>query len=277
MPGRFCEQCGAVIEPTARFCASCGTAVAPVPATPPGGPLPGWPAPPNGGPPQVGPAAGWQMPTAPVPSGPTSSGPPGRTRGKGRLVLLAVVVVALVGVALAVGDQAAPGNVAAGQDTAIGGLIGERPIIRPGPDLGDAWTSAPDPATFLLIEDSTPVASDQYLVVFADGTPASTAEAAAQAVGGTIAGHFAYLDTWKIQTAHAATDDSATPCELSATFTAHGLPPRALNAASAVGPAAVAPGAHSAVTIKPPVSSFFASLLSTFMLPGSPVCWRRSY
>ncbi len=78
------------------------------------------------------------------------------------------------------------------------GPVGEPPVIEKGPSLGEAWTTAPDPATFITVEDETSVASDQYLVVFEDGTQADRAEAAATAIGGTIVGRIAYLDTWKI-------------------------------------------------------------------------------
>jgi Subtilase family. len=114
--------------------------------------------------------------------------------------------VALVGVALAAEMSSAPGATSSAGDAAIGSLIGERPIITPGPNLGDVWTTAPDPASFITIEGDTQVASDQYLAMFGDGTTASAAEAVAKAIDGTIIGHFAYLDTWKIGTAYAAAD-----------------------------------------------------------------------
>jgi hypothetical protein len=141
-----------------------------------------------------------------VTAGRASPPPTQRRRGKGRLALLTLVGVALVGVAIAEGAQPGPGAATSDPGAAIGGLVGERPIITPGPSLGEAWTTAPDPASFIAIEGDTQVASDQYLVTFRDGTPASTAEAAARAVEGTIAGHIAYLDTWKIATTYAAVD-----------------------------------------------------------------------
>jgi hypothetical protein len=72
------------------------------------------------------------------------------------------------------------------------------PAIEPGPSLGEAWTTAPDPASFILIDEETRVASDQYLVVFEDDAPVSRAEAAAAAIDGTIIGRIEYLATWKI-------------------------------------------------------------------------------
>jgi subtilisin family serine protease len=137
---------------------------------------------------------------------PPPSPPRRRKGGKGRLVLLALVVVALVGVALAVGAPAGPATADTDPGAAIGSLIGERPIIMPGPSLGDAWTTAPDRASFIALEGGDLVAADQYLVMFGDGAPASAAEAAAKAIDGTIVGHLAYLDTWKIGTAYAAAD-----------------------------------------------------------------------
>jgi hypothetical protein len=69
----------------------------------------------------------------------------------------------------------------------------------------------------------------------------------------------------------AATDEIATPCELSGHVDGHQFAAQAFKAASVAAPVAVAPGAHSAVTIKSPDSIFFASLLSDFMQPCSPV------
>ena len=144
--------------------------------------------------------------TVPVTTGWASPPPRRRKRGKGRLVLLTLVVVALVGVALAVGDPAGPAT--ADADPGRGNRRPDRraPDHHAGPNLGDAWTTAPDPANFIALEGGDQVAADQYLVMFGDGTTASGAEAAAKAIDGTIIGHFAYLDTWKIGTAYAAAD-----------------------------------------------------------------------
>jgi hypothetical protein len=128
-----------------------------------------------------------------------------RGRGKGFLALVVVVVVALVVAVVELGPSSSDPTRSPGAATtpAIAGepgtnAVGEPPVIEKGPSLGEAWTTPPDPANFILIEDETPVASDQYLVVFEDGTPVGRAEAAAAAIDGEIIGHFAYLDTWKV-------------------------------------------------------------------------------
>ncbi len=235
MPGRFCERCGSPLGPEARFCGGCGavaasTSVAPPPAPPDYAPPPPPPAPPAYTPPPAPPpasAAPAYAPVIPPPPAPVAwTRPAARPRrGKAVLVIVALVIVALVGAAAAdaglfdgtPGGTPAPGQVAGPGSTATPGTpgdeeglapVGEPPAIERGPSLGEAWTTAPDPATFILIDEETRVASDQYLVVFEDDAPVSRAEAAAAAIDGTIIGRIEYLDTWKIGAA--ATMDSET-------------------------------------------------------------------
>jgi hypothetical protein len=77
-------------------------------------------------------------------------------------------------------------------------LPGEAPAIASGPDLGEAWTTEPDPEMFLTLSDGTRVATDQYLVMLASSSTEADAQAVADAVGGTIGGHIEYVGIWKI-------------------------------------------------------------------------------
>ncbi len=218
--GRFCERCGSpLLSPEAQFCGTCGTRQ---PVSPPtqATSIPGWPPPPVGAPP-VGappPAPLARPPYAPapppaplVPTGPQWAPPRASTpkRGGAYKAIVALVLVALVGAAvvggamLADGDRTLGAGASAGPqgtDTGSGaiGPVGETPAVPAGPDLGETWTTAPDPSTFVVLDDGTPVASGQYLVSLADGSSASDAGRIAATVGGDVAGHIAYLDLWKI-------------------------------------------------------------------------------
>jgi hypothetical protein len=78
--------------------------------------------------------------------------------------------------------------------------VGVAPSIAPGPQLGDAWTTAPTYRGFITIGGGTRVAADQYLVMFAGDTSEAAARRVAASVQGTLAGHLSYLGVWKIRT-----------------------------------------------------------------------------
>jgi hypothetical protein len=77
-------------------------------------------------------------------------------------------------------------------------LPGEAPAVASGPDLGEAWTTEPDPESFITLSDGTTVATDQYLVMLDASSTEADAQAVADSVGGSIGGHIEYLGLWKI-------------------------------------------------------------------------------
>ena len=77
-------------------------------------------------------------------------------------------------------------------------LPGEAPVATPGPDLGEAWTTEPDPETFIPMPDGTMVAPDQYLVMLDPAASRADADRIAASVDGTIGGHIAYVGMWKV-------------------------------------------------------------------------------
>lgn len=78
--------------------------------------------------------------------------------------------------------------------------VGVAPSITPGPDLGDAWTTAPAYRRFVTIDGGTRVASDQYLVMLSGDASEAAARRVAASAHGTLIGHLAYLGIWKIRT-----------------------------------------------------------------------------
>jgi hypothetical protein len=81
----------------------------------------------------------------------------------------------------------------------VGSLLpGEAPAVASGPDMGEAWTTEPDPEMFLTLADGTQVATDQYLVMLDSSSTEADAQAVADSVGGTIGGHIDYVGLWKI-------------------------------------------------------------------------------
>jgi hypothetical protein len=101
-------------------------------------------------------------------------------------------------------DTASPGspgatpNTTAGPADTAGIAPGDLPEAASGPDLGDAWTTEPDPETFTPLPDGTMVAPDQYLVMLDRTATQADAEKVAASVDGTIGGHIAYIGLWKV-------------------------------------------------------------------------------
>jgi hypothetical protein len=79
-----------------------------------------------------------------------------------------------------------------------GVLPGEAPTVVPGPDLGESWTTEPDPETFIAMPDGTMVAPDQYLVMLSPEASRADADRVAATVDGTIGGHLEYIGVWKV-------------------------------------------------------------------------------
>jgi hypothetical protein len=79
-----------------------------------------------------------------------------------------------------------------------GVLPGETPTVVPGPDLGEAWTTEPDPDTFITLPDGMQVAPDQYLIMLDPSATKADAQNVADFIGGTIGGHIAYVGVWKV-------------------------------------------------------------------------------
>ena len=77
-------------------------------------------------------------------------------------------------------------------------LPGETPAVVAGPDLGETWTTEPDPDAFLTLDDGSQVAPDQYLVMMGRSSAEADAKRVAESVGGTIGGHIAYIGLWKV-------------------------------------------------------------------------------
>jgi hypothetical protein len=77
-------------------------------------------------------------------------------------------------------------------------LPDETPAVVAGPDLGEAWTTEPDPAAFVTLPDGLRVAPDQYLIMLDPSASQADAEEVASWIGGTIAGHIAYIGVWKV-------------------------------------------------------------------------------
>ena len=77
-------------------------------------------------------------------------------------------------------------------------LPGETPAVVPGPDLGETWTTEPDPAKFITLPGGTQVAPDQFLIMMDPSATQAAAEKVAAWIGGTIGGHIAYIGVWKV-------------------------------------------------------------------------------
>ncbi len=77
-------------------------------------------------------------------------------------------------------------------------LPGEAASPTPGPDLGEAWTTEPDPEFFIPLPDGTMVSQDQYLIMLDLSATQADAEAVAASVDGEIGGHIEYLGIWKV-------------------------------------------------------------------------------
>jgi hypothetical protein len=75
---------------------------------------------------------------------------------------------------------------------------GDVPAAVAGPDLGEAWTTEPDPETFIPLPDGTMVAPDQYLVMLDRSATQADAEKVAASVDGTIGGRIEYIGLWKV-------------------------------------------------------------------------------
>lgn len=67
-----------------------------------------------------------------------------------------------------------------------------------GPDLGEAWTTEPDPDAFITLDGGSQVAPDQFLVMLARSSTRTDADRVAASIGGTIGGHIAYIGLWKV-------------------------------------------------------------------------------
>lgn len=80
----------------------------------------------------------------------------------------------------------------------VGLLPGETPAVVPGPDLGEATTTEPDPDTFVTLPDGMQVAPDQYLIMMDPSATEADAQKVADFIGGTIGGHIAYIGVWKV-------------------------------------------------------------------------------
>ena len=92
-------------------------------------------------------------------------------------------------------------------------LPGESPAVVAGPDLGEAWTTEPDPDRFLTLDDGTQVAPDQYLIMLDPSATQAEAEEVASWIGGTIGGHIAYIGVWKVL-AEVSSDSSGVEARL---------------------------------------------------------------
>lgn len=137
---------------------------------------------------------------APVPAVEPVQAPARRQRRVGRLVVGTIVIAALVATAAFVvhGDIPSPPGPAVGG--VGGGPVGLAPHLTPGPDLGDAWTTAPDPKRFITIDGGSKVAADQYLVMLSGDTSETAARRVAASGHGTLVGHVAYVGLWKVHT-----------------------------------------------------------------------------
>jgi hypothetical protein len=67
-----------------------------------------------------------------------------------------------------------------------------------GPDLGETWTTEPDPHAFITLDDGRQVAPDQYLAMLGRSSTEADAKRVADSIDGTIGGHIAYIGLWKI-------------------------------------------------------------------------------
>jgi hypothetical protein len=100
-------------------------------------------------------------------------------------------------------DTAAPSRAAgtgpaAGPSLVPGDVPGDAPAATAGPDLGETWTTEPDPETFIALPDGTLVAPDQFLVMLDRSASRADADKVASSVDGTIGGHIAYIGLWKV-------------------------------------------------------------------------------
>lgn len=95
---RFCENCGARLEPASRFCASCGTPVNAPPLGPPVVASPTPPAPPVQPPPSTPPAQA--APPAP-PTAPVEPAPQAQSGGASGQMIKGILGGAVVGLVLA--------------------------------------------------------------------------------------------------------------------------------------------------------------------------------
>jgi hypothetical protein len=93
------------------------------------------------------------------------------------------------------GGSAGPGEV---DLPGTSSLAGEVPAFERGPDLGEAWTTDPDPDAFIEMPGGEKVATDQFLIMLDASSTRADAEKVAASVDGQIGGHIAYLGIWKI-------------------------------------------------------------------------------
>jgi hypothetical protein len=77
-------------------------------------------------------------------------------------------------------------------------LPGESPAVVAGPDLGEAWTTEPDPDQMATLDDGSQVAADQLLVMLDPSSTRADADRIAATVHGTVGGHVAYIGLWKL-------------------------------------------------------------------------------
>ncbi len=129
------------------------------------------------------------------------------TLGKRLLVVaLAIAVVASVGgcgqdtptLSWLDGPTAGPSATEATDSVDLAFLPGEAATPTAGPDLGETWTTEPDPETLIALADGTVVAPDQYLIMLDPSATQAAAEKVAATIDGTIGGHLAYVGIWKV-------------------------------------------------------------------------------
>jgi hypothetical protein len=133
----------------------------------------------------------------------------GRRRTSSAVLSLVLIVAALVSAACNTVTRTfppfpVPSATVDDRDLAAG----ESPAVVAGPDLGETWTTEPDPDTFLALDDGRLVAPDQYLVMLGRSSTEADAQRVAASVEGTIGGHIAYIGLWKVLVAP-VTDVSA--------------------------------------------------------------------
>jgi hypothetical protein len=110
--------------------------------------------------------------------------PPHKKRG-GRVALIALVTVALVGGGIAAFSLLGKGGNLLGGDS--------------GPDLGAAESSVPSRSKLIQTEQWGEVPADQLAVVMVDGASRKDAEKVADALGGSIVGEVAYVNLYQMQ------------------------------------------------------------------------------
>jgi hypothetical protein len=126
---------------------------------------------------------------------------PGTLPAAVALAIVAILVAACGSSGSTPGAGGSPGgdnNGDSGPSPATGLLPGDTPDVTPGPDLGEAWTTEPDPDGFIATEDGTMVAVDQFLVMLDPSATQADAETVAASVDGEIGGYIEYLNIWKI-------------------------------------------------------------------------------